>query len=102
MIDAVPEGHLYRSDHQMVWYQNRIWTLSGKTTSNDHYTFTSPGHYEIWTYTPNTDTWVIDSEGVPIDARHGYEAVVFDGQIFVLGGFTNKNGQNNDVWSAKF
>jgi hypothetical protein len=92
---------MFRADHQMVYYADRMWLLPGKTVSNDHYEFTRPAHYEIYTVNKAGDI-MIDSEGVPADARHGYQAVVFDDKIFLLGGFTSANGQSNDVWTAKF
>lgn len=92
---------LNRADHQMVYYADRMWVLPGKTRSNDHYEFTRPEHYEIYTFNKAGDL-ILDSEGVPADARHGYQAVVFNNKIFLLGGFTSANGQSNDVWTAKF
>jgi hypothetical protein len=98
-FDVVEEGFLQRSDHELIYYRGRVWCLPGKTISTTHYHFTERNHYPIWTFNDFGD-WVLDSEGVAIDARHGYSALVFQDKIWVFGGFTNRNGQANDVWTA--
>ena len=42
----------------------------------------------------------IDSYGTAIDARHNYASIVWRYRIWVLGGFTNRHGQDNDIWAA--
>ena len=96
-IDIVEDGYMWRASHEMVYYKNKIWTLPGKTNSNNHYHFATEQYYPTWTY----DTeFGLDSKGTAIDARHGYSAVVFKEHIYVLGGNTNRKGQENDVWKA--
>lgn len=94
----IDESMMWRSGHKMVHYRGKLWTLPGKTTSSVHYTFSNPNHYSTWTH-DGTD-FGIDSRGVAVDARHNYAAVVFQDKIWVLGGYTNRNGQSSDVWSA--
>jgi hypothetical protein len=94
------DWYLWRSAHEMVYYDDRVWVLPGKTTSKNHYGFTSENHYATWTL-DNNDNWALDSKGTAIDARHSYAAVVFKNKIWILGGFTNRNGQANDVWSGE-
>lgn len=98
--DQLEDRYLWRAAHEMVYYDGRIWTLPGKTTSKNHYGFTSENYYATWTL-DNNDNWALDSKGTAIDARHSYAAVVFQDKIWVLGGFTNRNGQANDVWSGE-
>lgn len=96
--DIVEGGYMWRASHEMVFYKNKIWTLPGKTNSNTHYHFATGQYYPTWTY--DAAGFGLDSKGTAIDARHGYSAVVFKDHIYVLGGNTNKKGQDNDVWKA--
>ncbi|NJN77664.1 MAG: hypothetical protein HC803_04485 [Saprospiraceae bacterium] len=95
----VETGFLHRTGHEMVFYKDKIWTLPGKTNSLNHYSFSDPNHYGTWTLDMN-DTWAIDSHGVGIDARHSYATVVWRDKIWVFGGNTNRNGQDNDIWAG--
>lgn len=98
--DLIPGDYYWRAAHEMVFYEEKLWVLPGKTTSNVHYTFTNSNQYPIWTYS-DYGNWNVDSEGTAIDARHSYSVVIFGDKIWILGGFTNANGQANDVWTAK-
>lgn len=93
------QGLLWRSDHKMIFYKDALWVLSGKTTSNVHYHLTNEDHYVIWKR-QGEGLYAEDSYGVDIDPRHGYDAVVKDGKLFILGGFTSSYGQSNDVWTG--
>lgn len=97
MDTSINQGIFWRIDHQMVHYKGSVWGLPGKSNSPNHYHFSEPDNYPIWRLDEN-GTLKIDSEGVAFDARHGYASVVFKDKIWVLGGFTNRQGQANDVW----
>lgn len=92
-------GFFSRTSHEMVFYGDRVWALPGKTNSLNHYSFSDPGHFGSWTIDEN-DNFNIDSRGVAIDARHSYASVVWRDQIWVFGGNTNRNGQDNDIWAG--
>lgn len=91
------QSYLWRSDHHLVFYNDAVWGLPGKTTSNEHYHFTQSNHYPIWKLI-NDSIWSVDSKGDAFDPRHGYATVLKDGKVYVLGGYTSGNGQSNDVW----
>ena len=94
----VPPSYLNRKEHEMVFYQDQLFTFPGGTTSSMHYSTANSNHYPIWAVDgPN---WFVDSPGTAIRGRHSYGAVVHDGKVWILGGFTSNYGQNNDVWSA--
>lgn len=93
-------GYLWRSDHCMIFLEDHLWTLSGKTNSNAHYHLTSKSHYAIWKREAQDD-FEIDSDGCDIDPRHGYAAVIHNNKLFILGGFTSSYGQSNDVWTGE-
>jgi len=92
-------GFFSRIGHEMIFYGDKIWTLPGQTNSLNHYSFTDPNHYGSWTLDMN-DNFEIDSRGIAIDARHSYAAIVWQDKIWVLGGNTNRNGQDNDIWTG--
>ena len=94
------QGLLWRSDHHLVFYNNTLWSLPGKTVSNVHYHLTYDDHYVIWKR-EGYGLYSVDSYGIDIDPRHGYAAVVKDEKLFILGGFTSSYGQSNDVWTGQ-
>ncbi len=97
-MDASLElNYFLRVDHQLVYYNNTIWSLPGKNSSTVHYHFTYDHNYTIWSI-DDDNYWSVDSEGEAFDARHGYPSVVFDNKVWILGGQTNRQGQANDVW----
>jgi hypothetical protein len=88
---------LWRSSHQIVYYNNSLWGFPGKTTSTEHYLFGNTQYHTIWRY-HNNGEWEVDSNGAAFDPRHGYAALVHDDKVWILGGFTSNSGQANDVW----
>ena len=90
---------LSRTGHEMVFFEDKMWILPGKTNSVNHYSFTNPNHYGTWTLDMNGNA-EIDSRGITIDARHNYASIVWRNRIWVLGGNTNRHGQDNDIWAA--
>lgn len=97
---TVTDTYRFRSAHGFVFFKGKLWSLPGKTVSNNHYEFGYSSLYSTWNY-EEPGTWVLDSEGTDIDARHSYATVVFNDKLWILGGFTGSNGQSNDVWSAQ-
>lgn len=91
------QGYLYRAEHQMVIQDGILFGLPGRTDSNDHFHFTREQEYTFWRRDPG-NLWTVDSKGTDFDARYGYGMVVIDNKVWILGGDTNKNGPNNDVW----
>ena len=93
------QAYLWRVDHQMIFYHGSMWVLPGKNNSNVHYHFTYDSNFPIW-FLDEYKNWWVDSEGDAFDARHAYATVVFQDKVWILGGFTNRNGQANDVWAG--
>ena len=90
---------LYRAEHHIHFYKNKLWGLSGKTISNTHFHFARSDYYTTW-YREEGNIWTVDSHGSDIDARYSYSSVIFNDKIWVLGGDTNSHGPSNDVWYA--
>jgi hypothetical protein len=100
IADDFDHANLWRADHEMVFYEDALWFLPGKTTSDVHYHMTYTSNFRIWKI-DDLKNWIIDSEGAAFDARHSYKALLFKNKIWILGGFTNKYAQSNDVWSGE-
>lgn len=91
------QGYLYRSEHHLVFQDDVLFGLPGKTNSNVHFHFAQSGHYTFWRRDPG-NLWSVDSEGSDFDARYGYSTVLHNGKVWILGGDTNTHGPASDVW----
>lgn len=52
---------------------------------------------EVWSSTDGT-VWVLETDEAPYNARYGFETVVFNDQIFVIGGTRDDSTYYNEVW----
>ncbi len=98
-ITDFAQDRFWRMEHEMEFFNNTLWTFSGRGTSLMHYGFTYEREYSTWRY--DEGLFSMDSNGSAIKPRHSYATVIFQNKIWFLGGFTSNNGQNNDVWSAE-
>ena len=97
---ALDQSYLWRSDHNLIFFNNIHWALPGKTISRVHYSFTKCGHYSMWRR-EGEGLFAYDSCGISIDPRHGYGTAIMNEKIYILGGFTSSFGQSNDVWMGE-
>lgn len=88
---------IQRAGHELFNYKGYTWLFPGKTTSykkfhmawsNLHYTYRKSQEGE----------WILDSEGSAFNGRHSYARIIFNDKVYIMGGETGDNGQNNDVW----
>lgn len=91
------QGYLFRSEHSLVFMDETLFGLPGRNASNVHFHFTRDQEYTFWRRDPG-NLWSVDSRGSDFDARYGYSLVKHDGKVWILGGDTNTNGPDNDVW----
>ena len=94
------QGYLWRAGHGMFIYNEVLYAMPGRSNSNEHFHFTRSQDITFWKRY-NTEDWLLDSNGSDFDARYGYAVVKHNNMIWVLGGMTNGNGQQNDVWNGK-
>ncbi|MFC2089195.1 hypothetical protein ACFLT1_00355 [Bacteroidota bacterium] len=98
--EVITMGNMNRVDHSIVFYENAIWCFPGKANYSLHLIFAGSDQYRLWRVDLGTEnTWTIE-EGSDMKARYSYATTLFDDKIWILGGFTNDNGQDNDVWTA--
>ena len=93
----IDQGLLFRSEHQLVLMDEQLFGFPGRKASNVHLGFADPVNYTFWRRDPG-NLWSIDSEGSDFGARYGYSLVYHDGKVWILGGETDSQGPDNDVW----
>ena len=91
------QAYLWRAEHQMFMYNDVLFAMPGKSNSTEHFHFARSQDVTFWKRFDSED-WMLDSNGSDFDARYGYAVVQHDSKVWVLGGVTNSNGQENDVW----
>lgn len=93
-----------RMDHASVVFDNKIWIFGGYNPNarGDRDTYLE----DIW-YTEDGISWVNVTMDAPFKGRRGHEVVVFEGDLYLIGGFRayRKNGKTyggvaNDVWKS--
>ena len=84
-------GWTARYYHTSVVFNNRMWVLGGLL-------YSSIVRNDIWDSTNGAD-WnrVKDNNNIGWETRYLHSSVVFDGKIWVLGGYDGSNNKN-DVW----
>ena len=82
-----------RSGHTSLVFNDDMWVIGGFYWS-DGPNFRN----DVWRSTDGAD-WTLATEAAPWSGRMGHTSVVFDGRMWVLGGF-NLDGSNSEVWSS--
>jgi hypothetical protein len=88
---------LNRAGHAMVMYRHSLWLMPGKEDNYRNLRYAEGDLFYTW-QKPEGGPWVLDSRGSAFNGRHSYATVEFQDKIWILGGETADNGQNNDVW----
>jgi N-acetylneuraminic acid mutarotase len=82
-----------RSHHSMAVYGDKLWILCGQS---------GPNKNDIWNSTDGRN-WKLVSEA-PFRARHVCETVVFENQLWIIGGFGFNDNMYpillDDVWNT--
>ena len=79
---------------KLVTYKDKLYALGGFETNFD----TTDSSDDIWSSTNGVD-WVQETDAAPYGKRFGFEAVVFDDKIFMLGGVSLTTHKTKaDVW----
>ena len=95
-------GFMERMDHEMVVYNDKVWSIAGIKSNSDGKTY----YNDIWSSTDGIN-FSQQQYNANFSHRSGHEVVVFDDQMFLIAGFTvTKNGSLtvtinvNDVWTS--
>ena len=85
----------FRRSPAAITFNNKIWVMGGTTDSGGLNDVWSSADGVIWTRVEESRTPTEEDPHWPI--RDSHTAVVFDGKIWVMGGFGPRN-RLNDVW----
>ncbi len=84
-----------RSQIELVAYRGKLYALGGVENLSDP---TNGSTDEIWSSTNGVD-WVQETDSAPYSSRFGFEAIVFDDKIFMIGGALSTTFETQaDVW----
>jgi len=86
-----------RWQHSTVVHDGRIWVLGGWDLSTEGYRGMFPG--DIWSSSDGV-TWTRVAADVACLRRATHGCVVYDGRIWVIGGYGDQLRPVNDVWSS--
>jgi hypothetical protein len=101
VADDAPFGA--RTHMEVVFFQDRFWLLGGRADgANDPPEKGYPQYStfnDVWTFSPVDHTWERIAEHAPWSRRMWSAAAVFEGKIWLTGGYDNVHHTNlADVW----
>jgi hypothetical protein len=83
-----------RKGHQVLVYNNRLWIMGGYDKKN----YYSYYYNDIW-HSENGINWYQINTSNIWDGRVGFGAVVFNDDIYVMGGYNNELSVD-DIWKT--
>jgi hypothetical protein len=84
-----------RAYHRAVVHDNKIWVIAGGNYVPDHYV-----HNDVWCSEDGVN-WEQVTEHAPWGPRLWFRSVVYQGRIWVLGGWSEEQDNFGDVWHSK-
>jgi len=91
-------GFSARNGHQVVVYNGQLWLVGGEGVENGRTVVKN----DVWSSTDGI-AWTQQAPTGLFSAREGHQVVVFNSQLWLLGGYDN-TGSNaiyyNDVWAS--
>ncbi len=78
-----------------VVYNNKMWIIAGGSTCAKAGLWKS----DVWS-SPNGTTWTRATNAAAFGIRYAMGAVVFNNQMFVIGGYNTSLGFVSDVWTS--
>ena len=88
-----------RSEHSLVYLNNKLWLLSGRSNSSLHFTRNKDTYGTLY-FDFNTNSWNMDSYGAPTEPIYGYGTEIINNKIYIMGGFSS-SGPRNSVWTLE-
>lgn len=88
-----------RSQHSLVYLNNKLWLLSGRSNSSYHFTRNKDSYGTLY-YDIDTNTWTMDSYGAPCEPIFGYCTANLNDKVYIMGGFSS-SGPRNSVWTIE-
>ncbi|HVZ80539.1 MAG TPA: hypothetical protein VHE12_06995, partial [bacterium] len=81
-----------KSGHSSVVYNNLLWVIAGSPTG-----VTGTNSNDVW-YSADGATWTQATASAAFAPRPWQASTVYDGKMWVIGGFTGTSTPKNDVW----
>ncbi|MDL5511407.1 hypothetical protein QSE00_06260 [Arenibacter sp. M-2] len=96
--ETADTGFSPRGQTKLLSYNDKLYAIGGLDNPLDP---TTGSTEEIWSSNNGAD-WVQETNAAPYLARYGFEALVFDNKMFVIGGALSTTFEiQNDVWYSK-
>jgi hypothetical protein len=87
-----------RAMHASVVFDNKMWILGGGQYFQNHIFNGNINYNDVWN-SRDGKNWVQVTNSAPWEPRRFHQSIVFDGQIWLLQGFSE--GRNlNDIWCS--
>ena len=80
-----------RKQHTVVEFQNKLWLIGGRNSSDSF--------AEIWSSSDGI-TWTKSVGTVPFGKRYNHISFVYNNKIWLIGGVTYPETPVNDVWCS--
>ncbi len=85
-----------RGDHSALSFDSKLWVMGGQSESTDSYLID-----DIW-YTEDGENWTQASSNAEWGERGEHASVVFDGKMWVIGGYLGGNwDEMSDMWYSQ-
>jgi len=85
-----------RHNHASVVFDNKMWVIDGMIYDE----YGNQSQYSNIYYSVDGSNWVLATANPPFEIRHSHTAVVANGKIWVIGGYSFNLGALNDVWCS--
>ena len=82
-----------RTSHQVVVHNNRLWVIGGRAFVDGALV----RYNDVWWSQDGVNWEATDNSTRRFSAREGHQVVVYDGKLWVIGGWDGSN-RKNDVW----
>lgn len=94
--EAVPTGDMWeeRALHTSLVYDGKMWVMGGVKIDTNTTVFN-----DVWSSEDGV-TWECQTESAEWSARAGLVSVVYDGKMWIMGGYYNTEYES-DVWSSE-
>lgn len=87
-----------RVNESALYFNNKYWIIGGNGTDPDN-VYTATYLSDVWS-SPDGINWKLVTTTPPFKNYMSYEATVFKGRMYVIGGIDNNKEQTANVWSS--
>jgi hypothetical protein len=96
---VLPDAPRKRDHYHAVVFNNKLYLIGGRDTSNPAYTSANIGEVDIYNFTTSTWSTLSSSKNLPT-VRGGTTSILYHGEILVIGGESSKQTLAHDETEA--